>query len=317
MGTQQFSLRWNNYLRHITGAFDSLRTDSDLVDVTLSCEGKKIKAHKMLLSACSSYFKDLFKDNPCQHPVIIFRNVKFDDLDALVNFMYQGEVNVLQDQLASFLTTAELLEVQGLTDGGNNPEEEEEPETEQPPPPPVQHREFRPEKRRSVPQSNNQTMSPVSFIPINKRPESPPQKRRKFVSSTSSVQSGDKDLESRRPMQQQQHPSPDPVEVIPVVPNVKVEKPDYYDGDQGGGDYSDNLHTSNSNQELPEMLEHGQIESKQEAVDIYEDSDSSHVEGLSDLNQILNKPGTSVESVSQESLHGKNNVSIAFPLPVN
>ena len=70
----------------------------------------------------------LFQDNPCQHPVIIFRNVKFDDLDALVNFMYQGEVNVLQDQLASFLTTAELLEVQGLTDGGNNPEEEEEPE---------------------------------------------------------------------------------------------------------------------------------------------------------------------------------------------
>ena len=31
--------------------------------------------------------------------------------------MYQGEVNVVQEQLASFLTTAELLAVQGLTDG--------------------------------------------------------------------------------------------------------------------------------------------------------------------------------------------------------
>jgi hypothetical protein len=62
MGTsQQFSLRWNNYLRHITCAFDSLRSDEDLVDVTLSCEGKRIRAHKMLLSACSSYFRDLFK----------------------------------------------------------------------------------------------------------------------------------------------------------------------------------------------------------------------------------------------------------------
>lgn len=57
------------------------------------------------------------QENPCQHPVIIFRNVKFDDLAALVDFMYQGEVNVVQEQLASFLTTAELLAVQGLTDG--------------------------------------------------------------------------------------------------------------------------------------------------------------------------------------------------------
>jgi hypothetical protein len=48
-------------LRHITCAFDSLRSDEDLVDVTLSCEGKRIRAHKMLLSACSTYFRDLFK----------------------------------------------------------------------------------------------------------------------------------------------------------------------------------------------------------------------------------------------------------------
>lgn len=59
--SQQYSLRWNNYLKHITCAFDTLRTDQDLVDVTLSCEGKKIRAHKMLLSACSTYFRDLFK----------------------------------------------------------------------------------------------------------------------------------------------------------------------------------------------------------------------------------------------------------------
>lgn len=59
----------------------------------------------------------MLQENPCQHPVIIFRNVKFEDLAALIDFMYQGEVNVVQDQLASFLTTAELLAVQGLSDG--------------------------------------------------------------------------------------------------------------------------------------------------------------------------------------------------------
>lgn len=61
--SQQFSLRWNNYTKHITCAFDTLRSDEDLVDVTLSCEGKRIRAHKMLLSACSTYFRDLFKVN--------------------------------------------------------------------------------------------------------------------------------------------------------------------------------------------------------------------------------------------------------------
>ncbi|XP_014360072.2 protein bric-a-brac 2 [Papilio machaon] len=117
----QFSLRWNNYVSHVTEAFNELRFSNDLVDVTLCCDGGKIRAHKMLLSACSNYFKQIFKENPCQHPVIIFRNVKFEDLNAIINFMYHGEVNIFQEQLESFLITAELLEVKGLTD---NAEEE-------------------------------------------------------------------------------------------------------------------------------------------------------------------------------------------------
>ncbi|CAK1603097.1 unnamed protein product [Parnassius mnemosyne] len=112
----QFSLRWNNYVSHVTEAFNELRFSDDLVDVTLCCDGGKIRAHKMLLSACSSYFKEIFKENPCQHPVIIFRNFKFEDLNAIINFMYHGEVNIFQEQLESFLVTAELLEVKGLTD---------------------------------------------------------------------------------------------------------------------------------------------------------------------------------------------------------
>ncbi|CAG4944724.1 unnamed protein product [Colias eurytheme] len=112
----QFSLRWNNYVSHVTEAFNTLRFENDLVDVTLCCDGGKIKAHKMLLSACSNYFKQIFKENPCQHPVIIFRNFKYDDLNAIINFMYHGEVNIFQEQLESFLITAELLEVKGLTD---------------------------------------------------------------------------------------------------------------------------------------------------------------------------------------------------------
>lgn len=112
----QFSLRWNNYVTHVTEAFNVLRFENDLVDVTLCCDGGKIRAHRMLLSACSNYFKQIFKENPCQHPVIIFRNFKYEDLNAIINFMYHGEVNIFQEQLESFLITAELLEVKGLTD---------------------------------------------------------------------------------------------------------------------------------------------------------------------------------------------------------
>lgn len=87
--------------------------------MTLSCEGRKIRAHKVLLSACSTYFKEIFKENPCQHPVIIFKNVKYDDLLSIVVYMYQGEVNIEQEALPTFLHTAEMLSIQGLTEDEN------------------------------------------------------------------------------------------------------------------------------------------------------------------------------------------------------
>lgn len=117
--SQQFSLKWTNYTNHITNAFDTLRSKEDFCDVTLSCEGRKIRAHKVLLSACSTYFKEIFKENPCQHPVIIFKNVKYDDLLSIVVYMYQGEVNIEQEALPSFLHTAEMLAIQGLTEDEN------------------------------------------------------------------------------------------------------------------------------------------------------------------------------------------------------
>ena len=58
---QRFSLRWNNYQSHLVTAFESLLDQKDFVDVTLGCEGRKLPAHKMLLSACSPYFRELLK----------------------------------------------------------------------------------------------------------------------------------------------------------------------------------------------------------------------------------------------------------------
>ncbi|XP_066950937.1 broad-complex core protein isoforms 1/2/3/4/5-like isoform X6 [Macrobrachium rosenbergii] len=114
---QEFCLRWNNFHQSLVSALDGFKNDQDFVDVTLACEGQFLKAHKMLLSACSVFFRDLLKANPCQHPIVILPpEVRFADLEKLLRFIYQGEVNVHQENLARFLKTAEMLKIRGLAE---------------------------------------------------------------------------------------------------------------------------------------------------------------------------------------------------------
>lgn len=121
--SQQFCLRWNNYQTNLTSVFDQLLQNESFVDVTLACDGHSIKAHKMVLSACSPYFQSLFFDNPCQHPIIIMRDVKWPELKAAVEFMYKGEINVSQDQIGPLLRVAEMLKIRGLADVNGNDQE--------------------------------------------------------------------------------------------------------------------------------------------------------------------------------------------------
>jgi hypothetical protein len=113
---QQFCLKWNNHTNNMVKVFNQLLDDENFVDVTLACDGASIKAHKMVLSACSTYFKDLLVTNPCKHPIVILKDMRYDDLKAIINFMYCGEVNVSQSQLGALLKTAEVLKVKGLTE---------------------------------------------------------------------------------------------------------------------------------------------------------------------------------------------------------
>ncbi|XP_065160139.1 protein bric-a-brac 1-like isoform X1 [Atheta coriaria] len=113
---QQFCLRWNNYQSNLTNVFDQLLQSESFVDVTLACDGHSVKAHKMVLSACSPYFQTLFFDNPCQHPIVIMRDIKWPELKAAVEFMYKGEINVSQEQIGPLLKVAESLKIRGLAD---------------------------------------------------------------------------------------------------------------------------------------------------------------------------------------------------------
>ncbi|KAK8776090.1 hypothetical protein V5799_030551 [Amblyomma americanum] len=95
-------------------AFQQLLSNEALVDVTLACEGQSLKAHKMVLSACSPFLQALFVENPCKHPIVILKDMRYMELKAIVDFMYRGEVNVSQDHLTALLKAADTLKVKGL-----------------------------------------------------------------------------------------------------------------------------------------------------------------------------------------------------------
>ncbi|KAJ8918281.1 hypothetical protein NQ315_014151 [Exocentrus adspersus] len=116
MSSQRFCLRWNNHQSNLLSVFDQLLHDESFVDVTLAVEGQLLRAHKMVLSACSPYFQALFINHPDKHPIVILKDVPYNDMRSLLDFMYRGEVSVDQDRLTAFLRVAESLRIKGLTE---------------------------------------------------------------------------------------------------------------------------------------------------------------------------------------------------------
>ena len=122
---ENYCLRWNDYEKKYAETFRVLRDDEYFTDVTLATEGHSVKAHRVILSACSNYFHAILKTmSPWQHPVLLLQDVKSSDLNSLMDFIYFGQVSVTQDSLQSFLKVAQKLKIKGLC------------ETIAPPPPP-------------------------------------------------------------------------------------------------------------------------------------------------------------------------------------
>nr|XP_053628251.1 zinc finger and BTB domain-containing protein 7A-like isoform X6 [Cherax quadricarinatus] len=108
------SLSWNNHSTTFCHTLASLRSKERYTDVTLACDGKFYPVHKLVLSTCSEYFENMFEHTPCKHPVIVLRDVQYDELEALLSYMYAGVVSVAQTDLARLIKVAELLQIKGL-----------------------------------------------------------------------------------------------------------------------------------------------------------------------------------------------------------
>ena len=113
--TEKFSLKWNDYQSNWNRAINDLHKDTDFADVTLISDDKvKFSAHKIVLSSCSSMFKFILKGNTHGNSMLFLGGVNSINLGFILEYIYQGEVNLYQEQVESFLESAQGLKIEGL-----------------------------------------------------------------------------------------------------------------------------------------------------------------------------------------------------------
>merc|ERR1712098_889289 len=113
---EKFCLKWNDFQENASSSFNKFRKDNDFLDVTLvSEEGNHISAHKVVLSASSEFFKDALKKANHANPMIFLSGFDSKTLSAILDYIYDGEVNLLQKEIDGFLQGAQKLKLDGLT----------------------------------------------------------------------------------------------------------------------------------------------------------------------------------------------------------
>ena len=94
--SEKFCLRWNDFETNISSAFQEIREEKEFFDVTIVTEDHQVEAHRVILSACSPFFRQILNRAHHHHPLLYLKGVRFDDLSAVLNFMYHGEVFNMQ-----------------------------------------------------------------------------------------------------------------------------------------------------------------------------------------------------------------------------
>ena len=114
-------MKWNDFQQNIVSSYQDLRKEFDFSDVTLVCEDEyQVEAHRIILTACSPFFKTIMKNNKHSHPMVYMRGLKAKDLVAILDYIYHGEANINKDDLDGFLALADELQLKGLVGCKNN-----------------------------------------------------------------------------------------------------------------------------------------------------------------------------------------------------
>ena len=115
MNTEKFCLKWNEFEENIRHSFQGLRHQQKLFDVTLATDdGHQIEAHRVILSSGSDFFSDVFSKCAKSNMLVYLKGILKPELENIIDFLYNGETFVTQEELNSFLVTAQELKVKGL-----------------------------------------------------------------------------------------------------------------------------------------------------------------------------------------------------------
>ena len=118
---EKLFLKWKDFDSKISSSFEVLRREKDFFDVTLVGEDEfQIEAHKVVLSACSPFFKNILKKNAHQHPLIYLNGLKSKDLKNILDYFYNGKVQMQEGDLNDFLSMAYKLKVSGISQPQEN-----------------------------------------------------------------------------------------------------------------------------------------------------------------------------------------------------
>jgi len=118
MKAEKFNLTWRDFENCTSNSFRGFMSRQEFVDVTLMCDdNNQIRAHKVLLSACSEFFKNiLVKTSHQQHTVVYIDNVTHQELQNIISFMYFGETTITQEEFTNFMRAAQKLQIKGLSE---------------------------------------------------------------------------------------------------------------------------------------------------------------------------------------------------------
>ena len=115
MSSEVYNLAWIDFESSSGKMSRNLLNDQNFSDVTLACGGgKQFQVHKVIISACSSFFQNILLKNPHPHPLIYLNGLDGDCLESVIQFMYLGQTEVKHEDLDHFIKVAKDLQVSGL-----------------------------------------------------------------------------------------------------------------------------------------------------------------------------------------------------------
>ena len=124
--SEKFNLRWHDFGSNASKSFRLFRNETYLHDVTLvSDDFKQIPAHKLVLSACSEYFRNILQQTKQAQPLLCLEGINQTDLQYILDYVYDGEVKIQQQELDRFLNIAQRLKLEGLMGAEDHKQKEE------------------------------------------------------------------------------------------------------------------------------------------------------------------------------------------------